>query len=49
MLSCILVWGGVGVPGVAAQAGGLTEDLVAYWKLDEASGPRADSHTAGMT
>lgn len=47
VLSCILVWGGVGVPGVAAQAGGLTEDLVAYWKLDEASGPRADSHTGG--
>ena len=34
----------------AAVAGnGLLNNLIAYWKLDEASGNRADSHTNGYT
>jgi hypothetical protein len=35
--------------GLAAASNGLLNSLVAYWKLDEASGNALDAHTNGLT
>lgn len=39
---------GVSAPGGAAP-NGLLNNLIAYWKLDEASGDALDAHTNGLT
>lgn len=52
VLSSNALIGGVlgrGAPAATAAGNGLLTGLVAYWKLDEASGNAIDAHSSGLT